>query len=175
MDGSADYVVFSCPIGEESIRRREFIAGLGGTAVRPLATRAQQPSKAPRIGFLTTGSLESSDAMVMFDAFRQALYERGYVEGKNTVIEVRAADSKVERFPTLATELVQLRVDLIVATNSLSARAVKQATSAIPTVVPIMGDPGDGRNVVRARADGELAEEKAKRGRGCREVPGRVA
>jgi len=119
--------------------------------------------------------LESSDAMVMFDAFRQALYERGYVEGKNTVIEVRAADSKVERFPTLASELVQLRVDLIVATNSLSARAVKQATSAIPTVVPIMGDPGDGRNVVRARADGELAEEKAKRGRGCREVPGRVA
>jgi ABC-type uncharacterized transport system substrate-binding protein len=58
----------------------------------------------------------------------------------NILVEVRAADSKVERFPALASELVRLNVDLIVASNSLAARAVQQATTTIPIVVPVMGD-----------------------------------
>ena len=81
----------------------------------------------------------------MFDALRQGLHERGYVEGQNIIIEVRGADGQIERFPARARELVDLKLDVIVASNSLAARAVQQATSTIPIVVPIMGDPvGDG-------------------------------
>jgi len=140
------------------MKRREFIALLSGAAAAwPRAVRAQQPKKVARIGFLITGSLESPEALVMFDAFRQALHERGYAEGQNIVIEVRAADSKVERFRDLATELVRLGVDVIVATNSLSARAVQQATTTIPIVVPVMGDPvGDGLVASLARPGGNM-------------------
>jgi ABC-type uncharacterized transport system substrate-binding protein len=64
-----------------------------------------------------------------------------WLDGQNIVIEVRAADSKVERFPALANELIGLKVDVIVALNSLSGRAAKQATTTIPIVVPVMGAP----------------------------------
>jgi putative ABC transport system substrate-binding protein len=101
--------------------------------------------------------MESPDALVMFDALRQALYEHGYVEGQNIVIEVRSADGKVERFQELAIELVRLGLDLIVATNSLAARAVQQATSTIPIVVAVMGDPvGDGLVGSLARPGGNI-------------------
>src|SRR5881296_230831 len=127
--------------------RRRFISGvaLGFVAV-PLAADAQQPAKVARVSFLTTSSPESPEQRAAgIDPFRQGLRERGYVEGQNIVIEVRAAESKIERFPALASELVRLKVDVIVATNSLAARAVQQATATIPIVVPVMGDPvGDG-------------------------------
>ena len=101
--------------------------------------------KVARIGFLSTRSVESPDLAVMLDALRQGLHERGYVEGHNIAIEVRGADGQIERFPARARELVDLKLDVIVATNSLAARAVQQATSTIPIVVPVMGDPvGDG-------------------------------
>ena len=75
----------------------------------------------------------------------------------NILVEVRAADSKVERFPALASELVRLNVDLIVASNSLAARAVQQATTTIPIVVPVMGDPiGDGLVASLARPGGNI-------------------
>jgi putative ABC transport system substrate-binding protein len=81
----------------------------------------------------------------MFDSLRQGLHERGYVEGENIIIEVRGADGQIERFPARAKELVELKLDVIVASNSLAARAVQQATTTIPIVVPVMGDPvGDG-------------------------------
>jgi len=123
------------------MRRREFITLLGGTAAAwPLVARAQQ-LKVPRIGYLLTGSLESPDARLGLDAFRQGLQERGYLEGQNIVIEFRAANGEIERFPALATELVRLKVDVIVAANTPAARAVQQATTTIPIVVPVMGDP----------------------------------
>src|ERR1700730_2229443 len=123
------------------MRRREFIAFVVGV-VWPAAARAQRATRVARVGFLTTGSLESQEALGnWFDAFRQGLHEHGYADGQNIVIEVRAADGKVERFPALASELIRLKVDLIVATNSLAARAVQQATNAMPIVVPVMGDP----------------------------------
>jgi ABC-type uncharacterized transport system substrate-binding protein len=127
------------------MRRREFIALSGGLAVAwPLAAHAQQPKKV-LIGLLATGSLEAPETRASLDAFRQEMRELGYFEGENMVIEVRTADLKVERFPALANELVGLKVDIIVALNSLSGRAAKQATNTIPIVVPVMGDPvGDG-------------------------------
>jgi putative ABC transport system substrate-binding protein len=127
------------------MRRREFISALVGASVRPLAARAEQPKKVPRIGFLATGSLESSEARAILNAFYQGLREHGYIDGENVIVEVRAADSKIERFLALASELVGLNLDLIVASNSVAGRAVQQATTTIPIVIPVMGDPvGDG-------------------------------
>ena len=84
----------------------------------PLAAGAQQPKHVPRIGFLVTGSIESPEARAFLKSFDQGLREYGYIDGQNILVEFRAADSKVERFPALASELVRLNVDLIVASNS---------------------------------------------------------
>src|SRR5215213_6038380 len=93
----------------------------------------------------------------MLDALRQGLHERGYVEGQNIIIEVRGAEGQIERFPARAKELVGLGLDVIVATNSLAARAVQQATTTIPVVVPVMGDPvGDGLVASLARPGGNI-------------------
>ena len=135
------------------MRRREFIL-LVGAAAWPFTTTAQQ---SPRIGYLVTGSLESPDALLTLDGFRRGLHEHGYVEGQNIVIELRAANGEIERFPALASELVRLRADVIVASNTPAARAVQQATTTIPIVVPIMGDPvGDRLVASLARPGGNI-------------------
>jgi putative ABC transport system substrate-binding protein len=138
------------------MRRRDFIALFGGAAtVWPLAVWAQQLKKVPRIGYLTTGSIELTRASVK--AFYQGLREYGYIDGQNILIEVRAADSKVEQLSALASDLVRLNVDLIVAPNTFAARAVQQVTTTIPIVVPVMGDPvGDGLVASLARPGGNI-------------------
>jgi len=139
------------------MKRREFIMAVGSVTVWPLAALAQQSRIAPRIGYLTTGSLELPSSRAAFNAFHKGLSEYGYIDGQNIFVEVRSADSKVERFPALARELVGLNVDLFVATNSLAARAAQQATSTIPIVVPVMGDPvGDGLVASLARPGGNI-------------------
>jgi len=139
------------------MNRREVITIFSGVTMWPLAVWAQQPKNVPRIGFLVTGSIESSEGRASLKAFDQGLREYGYIDGQNILVEVRAADSKVERFPALASELVRLNVDLIVASNSLAARAVQQATTTIPIVVPVMGDPiGDGLVASLARPGGNI-------------------
>ena len=139
------------------MQRRQFTVVLSLALGWPSALQAQQPKKVARIGFLTTGSLESPETRTSLEAFRQGLRELGYLEGENIIIEVRAADLRVERFPALANELVGLNVDIIVALNSLSGRAAKQATSTIPIVVPVMGDPvEDGLVASLARPGGNV-------------------
>ena len=139
------------------MRRRQFIAVLSLALGWPSALQAQQPKKVARVGFLATGSLDAPETRTSLEAFRQGLRELGYLEGENIIIEVRAADLKVERFPALANELVGLNVDIIVALNSLSGRAAKQATSTIPIVVPVMGDPvEDGLVVSLAHPGGNV-------------------
>jgi putative ABC transport system substrate-binding protein len=137
------------------MRRRDFFGLLGGAAAGwPLEAGAEQPKSVARIGFLATSLRE---APMMFDALRQGFRELGYVEGQNLVIFARPAEGKVERFAALARELVQLKVDVIVASNSLAGRAAKQATSTIPIVVPVMGDPvGDGLVASLARPGGNV-------------------
>ena len=139
------------------MRRRHFITALLGAALCPIAARAQQSKKVARIGFLATGSLESPEQRPILNAFYQGLREHGYIDGQNVLIEVRAADSKIERFPALASELVGLNLDVIVAANSVAGRAVKQATTTTPIVVPVMGDPvGDGLVASLARPGGNI-------------------
>jgi ABC transporter substrate binding protein len=139
------------------MKRRELLGVIGGAAAWPLGVWAQQPKNVPRIGFLVTGSVESPEARAALKAFDQGLREYGYIDGQNVLVEVRAAGLKVERFPALASELVRLNVDLIVASNSLAARAVQQATTTIPIVVPVMGDPiGDGLVASLARPGGNI-------------------
>jgi ABC-type uncharacterized transport system substrate-binding protein len=139
------------------MQRRDFIVTIGLAAVWPVGVQAQQPKKVPQIGFLATGSLEAPETRASFDAFRQGLRELGYFDGENIFIVVRSADSKVERFPALADELAHLNVDIIVALNSLSGRAAQQATTTIPIVIPVMGDPvEDGLVVSLARPGGNV-------------------
>jgi ABC-type uncharacterized transport system substrate-binding protein len=103
------------------------------------SAKAQQPAKVPRIGWLTGSSLSAQAAR--HEAFRQGLRELGYVEGKNIVIEYRNTEGKLDRLPSLAAELVRLKVDIIVTTSPAPTRAAKEATSTIPIVFAQDGDP----------------------------------
>jgi putative ABC transport system substrate-binding protein len=121
------------------MRKREFIALLGGAAAWPLAARAQQAGKVPRIGFL--GATSAFGLAGRIDGFRQGLRDLGYVEGTNILIDYRWADGNYARLPELALDLVRSKVDLIVTHTTPGALAAKQATTTIPIVVVIVGDP----------------------------------
>jgi putative ABC transport system substrate-binding protein len=114
-----------------------------GLLAAPLAAGAQPAAKAPRIGFLVGGS--EGDPLPSADAFRQGLRGLGYVEGRNIVIEYRYAEGRLERFPDLASGLVRLPVDMIVAPSTAAALAARKATASIPIVLVLAGNPvGDG-------------------------------
>ena len=103
--------------------------------------QAQQPTKMPRIGFLTNFS--ASDPMISLrtDAFRQGLRDLRYIEGKNINIEYRYAEGKSERLLELAEDLVRLKIVLLVVPNDLTARMAKKATTSIPIVMTASGNP----------------------------------
>jgi len=137
------------------MRRREFIAFVGGTVVTwPLATRAQQP-KPPTIGYF--GATTAAAEKLRTNAFVQRLGELGWIDGQTVAIEYRWAESRTERFPEVAADLVRLRVDTIVATSIAAALACKQATAVIPIVFPLAGDPlGTGLDTALARPGGNV-------------------
>jgi len=118
-----------------------FIGGVAGSLLAaPLAARAQQGGKIYRIGILEP--IPAAQNAANLDALRKGLRELGYVEGRNLVIEYRSADGRAERFTDLASELVRLKVDLIVTRGTPAAIAAKNATGTIPVVMATMGDPG---------------------------------
>jgi putative ABC transport system substrate-binding protein len=100
-----------------------------------LPAEAQQPTKIPRIGFLSGNAFSAISARI--EAFRHGLRELDYVEGKNIVIEWRSAEGNFERARALAAELVRLKVDTIVTSGPQSTRVAKEATVTIPIVMLI--------------------------------------
>jgi putative tryptophan/tyrosine transport system substrate-binding protein len=123
------------------MRRREFITFLGGAAAAlPLAAvRAQQAMRV--VGFL--GGAAPAGYAVLIEAFRSGLRDHGYIEGQNIRIEYRWAQTQYENLPALAADLVQRKVDVIVTQGTPAALAAKQATTKIPIVMAIVGDPVD--------------------------------
>jgi ABC-type uncharacterized transport system substrate-binding protein len=117
------------------IGRRKLITLLGGAVAWPLAARAQQGAM-PRIGILVVGS---SDFFLR--VFRQGLHDLGYVEGQNLTVEVRSGGGNLDPLPGLAQELIRLRPDVIVASQTPAVQAVKLATNDIPIVMAAAGDP----------------------------------
>jgi len=108
---------------------------LGGL-FNPVSAEAQEAAKVARIGYLAPDR-----EVVRYQAFLQGLRDHGYVEGHNVVIEYRSAEEKLDRLPTLAAELVSLKVDVVVAAATVAALAAKQATRTIPIVFPAVSDP----------------------------------
>jgi len=136
----------------KKITRRTFCSML---LALPFPARAQQPTKIPRIGYLDAASLSVNAARI--EAFRQGLRELGYVEGKNIVIEWRSAEGKLDRLPALASELVGLKVDIIVSSGNSVTRSAKEATSTIPIVMAQDADPvGSGTVASLARPGGNI-------------------
>lgn len=135
------------------MRRREFIAAVGGAAAWPLAARAQQP-KLPTIGFL--GTAVPSTMSRWTGALEQRLRELGWVEGRTVTIAYRWAESRPERYVEIAAEFVRLNVDIIVTTVP-AAPSAKQATSVIPIVFVLASDPvGTGLVASLARPGGNI-------------------
>jgi len=122
------------------MRRRELVTGLGCVAAAwPLTGRAQQVGKIYRIGILEP--IPAARNAVNFNALLKGLRDLGYFEGRNLVIEYRSADGRAERFPDLASELIGLKVDLIIARGTPATTAAKTA-GTIPVVMATMGGPG---------------------------------
>ena len=122
------------------MRRRQFITLLGGAAATwPLAARAQQPAKIPRIGFLgnSTATMEAN----LIGPLRDGLRELGYEEGRNVIIEFRWADGKYDQFPALVAELLAAKVDVIITAGTPATLAIKKVTSTVPLVFIAVGDP----------------------------------
>ena len=107
------------------MKRRDFIMLVGGLMTRPHGGTAQQSNRMLTIGILSASSPYSTSHL--YTAFFKALRELGWIEGSNVIFEQRYADNRTERLPELAAGLVQLKIDLIVATGTLEARAAKQA------------------------------------------------
>ena len=123
----------------DDLKRRDFITLMGGAAAGwPLAARAQQPAKIPRIGFLKLGLASAYANWV--EALQTGLRERGYVNGRNIVIEFRWAET-IDQLPELAADLVRMNVDVIFALASTETEAARQATKTIPIVFGSHADP----------------------------------
>ena len=137
------------------MKRREFIALVGGAAVAwPLSGRAQQP-KIPHVGWLVTGS--PTTHRFSLAAFQDGLKAAGRIEGQNITIEYGWAEGNLARLPELANDLVQKKVDVILAGGSIGAEVAKRATSVIPIVAAGVGDLVElGLVSNLARPDGNL-------------------
>ena len=123
------------------MERRAFVAGLGTLLAAPFAVEAQQAAKVYRLGLLGGSPPNSPGGRRAWEGFFQGMRELGYVEGQNILVEGRFYGDHTERLPSLAAELVQLKVDVIVAGASPAPEAAQRATSTIPIIMAIHTDP----------------------------------
>jgi putative tryptophan/tyrosine transport system substrate-binding protein len=119
--------------------RRQLLRLAAGLPLMATAASAQQPGQTRRVGFLLAESTTAQASRL--EALRAGLRDLGYVEGKNIRIELRSADGNYDRLPALAAELVNLRVDALVAFGGKAVVAARSATSTIPIVIPSTGNP----------------------------------
>lgn len=140
------------------MRRREFIAGMGATAAWPLAAQAQQQTGGARRVAVLMGSADSDPAaQLRLGRFTKGLAAKGWTEGRNLRIDVRWGDANAARAQALARELVGLAPDAILATNTPTARALKQTTATIPLVFAGLADPvADGFVTNLSKPDGNM-------------------
>jgi putative tryptophan/tyrosine transport system substrate-binding protein len=125
--------------GGKLMDRRAFITMVGGSMLAaPLAAQAQ-PGKVYRVGILSLNA--RADSLPLTEALEQGLRDRGYVVGHNITLEYRSAERVMDRLPGIATELVRLKVDLILAANNPQAIAARQATTTTPIVMFLASDP----------------------------------
>jgi putative ABC transport system substrate-binding protein len=134
------------------MRRREFIAALGGAAAWPLLARAQQAAKVARVGVLSVVSKGSPAEM----AFAQGLKDAGYLEGQNLTLEYRGASEQADRLKQFAAELVATKVDVIFASGSQAIRAAQSQTNSIPIVTISSNPVGLGFVASLARPGGNI-------------------
>jgi len=121
-------------------KRRKLLVAIGASGLVPLSTLAQR-GKVWRVGFMASRHLDFVDSDYNYGPFRQGMRELGYVEGKNLIIEWRSAEGKLEHLSGIATELVNLKVDVIVAAGGPATRAAQKATTTIPIVMGSVADP----------------------------------
>ena len=131
------------------LRRREFIATVGGAAAWPLAAPAQQDTRMRRVGVLIGGDENDPEGERRYSAFRQALAGLGWTEGRNMWIDFRRSGSDANRIPALAQELVGLQPDIALANGTLATDALQQETRTIPVVFANVRDPVAQRIVPR--------------------------
>ena len=137
--------------------RRKIIFAFGAGALAPFASFAQQQGKDWRIGYLDFGSRQATVDSGRYGALMEGLRERGFVEGKNFVLESRYAEGDADRLNGFAAELVRQKVDLILSTGGPATHAAKQATAAIPIVVTVTTDPvGEGFAASLAQPGGNI-------------------
>jgi putative ABC transport system substrate-binding protein len=160
------------PAGPAAPRRTAVLVLALVLAAIPLVARAQTSGRVYRVGILHPNALERADRMAFSNRLPAALRELGYAEGQNLAIELRYADRHVGRLPELARELVQQRVDVILAVGTLALQAAREATAAIPIVmfgqvdpvttgfVTSLGRPGGNVTGVRIVAEGTLAGKR---------------
>ena len=133
------------------MKRRTLLVSLAAGAIAPLASLAQAPAKVWRVGFLAQRHVDYVDSDYYYGPFTQGMRELGYVVGKNLVIEWRSAEGDASRLPELATELVRLKLDILVTAGTPASRAAQKATTTIPIVMISVADPV-GSNLIKSFA-----------------------
>src|SRR6516225_1822057 len=136
------------------LRRREFIAGLGGAAAWPLAARAQQGDRVRRIGMLQAGDETDPVRKTYVSAFTQALADLGWTDGRNMRMDVHWSGDDAIRLRALARELLSLQPDIVLTGGTPATAAVQRETQTIPIVFANAGDPVASRFVARINRPG---------------------
>ena len=141
-DYNDDPTLGSIAMEKTTVKNAITRVALGGALLLALSpqAQAQQPGKVPRIGYVS-GAGDPSDPGPAVEAFRQGLRDRGYIEGKNILVEYRYAEGRQDRVSSLVSELLQLKVDVLVLLTLPSVRAAKAATNTIPIVMVLAVDP----------------------------------